>query len=170
MPEALKTKLENLSTFAKRYAEYRAKGLRQPDAAEKAGSKAKDRGALGRVGWNTEQMDGVKEYILWLEHKRAKASVIDNTEIAEKLRAVYEAAMDNGKYADANKAAELLGNMIGSFNKDLNRLKDNPQQQQKEGSTIKNNTEAFTQDLEETEADDRVKRLQKMIEDMKKNK
>lgn len=163
MPEELKNKLANLSSFARKYAEYRAKGLRQPDASLKAGSKAKGRAALGRVGWNTEQLEGVKDYILWLEHKRAKASVIDDLELVDKLREVYDEAMRAGKYNDANKAVELLGNMIGAFAKDKG---SNPIAEKHEASS-KNDTKAFKEEIEGREVDERVKKLQKMLEDAK---
>ncbi len=169
MPELLKTKLESLTPFARRYAEYRAKGLKQPDSAEKAGSQAEGRASLGRVGWNTEQLDGVKEYILWLEHKRARAAVIDDLEIVDKLREVVDMAMEAGKFADANKALEHLGNMIGAF-----AYKNAPKEEQEKGTRGKerptNNVDAFTQDLHEAELDARVSKLHRMMKDAKKSK
>lgn len=168
MPEELKTKLENLSPFSRRYAEYRAKGLKQADAAEKAGSNANGRGALGRVGWNTEQLDGVKEYILWLEHKRAKAAVIDDLELVDNFREVYRMAMADGKYSEANKALEHLGNMIGAF-AFKNTQKEDEREQRKD-NIAKNNTSAFTQDLDEHELGERASKLQKLMEQVKKDR
>jgi len=167
MPEELKTKLESLTPFARRYAEYRAKGLKQADASEKAGSTANGRAALGRVGWNTEQLDGVKEYILWLEHKRAKAAVIDDLEIVDGLREVARLAILDGKYTDANKAYEHLGNMIGAF-----AYKNAPKEEQEKGirGKQKNNTEAFTQDQHDLELGERAKKLQNMLEQAKQSK
>ena len=167
MPKELQAKLENLTPFCRRYAELRAKGLKQADAAKKAGSAAATRSSLGRVGYNTEQLDGVKEYILWLEYKRAKASVVDETEIVQKLRDVIDNAMMDGKYNDANKALELLGNMIGAF-ANKNATKDTALN---EGSNLgmqtKNNTKAFKDDNEELETEDRVAKLQQMLQDAK---
>lgn len=164
MPDELKYKLEKLSPLARRYAEYRAKGLKQPDAASKAGSDASTRSSLGRVGWNTEQLDGVKEYILWLEHKRAKASVIDDLEIINNLRDVYEQAMSSEKFGDANKAMELLCKISGAFEA------DNKQKQSggAELSKTKNDTKSFTEDNPEMETKNRIKKLQTMLQDTKK--
>lgn len=165
MPKELKIKLEKLPPFARRYAEYRAKGLKQADASEKAGSNASTRASLSRVGWNTEQLDGVKEYILWLEHKRAKASVIDDLELIDMFRDVYKEAMENGKYADANKAAEHLGNMVNAFGK----IKTKEEETSKgEAKKTKNNTKAFTEDREEETIEEKVARLQRLIQQDKK--
>lgn len=164
LPTELKNKLEKLSPFAKRYAEFRSKGLSQSDAAKKAGSEATSKDNLGRVGWNTEQMDGVKEYIVWLEMKRAKACAIDDMEIVSKLRAVYESAMLDGKYADANKALELLGNMIGAFA--LKNGQGTVSTDKQDGSKIKNNVNAFKEDLDpsEDELSDKMKRLRSLMQ------
>ena len=166
MPEELQTKLENLSPFTRRYAELRASGLKQADAAKKAGSEASTRGSLTRVGYNTEQHDGVKEYILWLEYKRAKASVVDEIEIVQMIRDSYKQAMLDGKYNDANKAAELLGNMIGAF-ANKNATKETALNEGKNINSIKNNTKAFKEDNASLEEEDRVAKLQKMLQDAK---
>ena len=170
MPDDLVAKLDKLSPLARKYCEFRAKGLSQADSAEKAGSKAKGRAALGRVGWNTEQQLGVKEYVLWLEHQRARASVIDDVEIAEKFRRVYDEAMLNNKFQDANKALEHLGNMVGAFaNKGNTENQNNKDKQTKNtDKAAKNNTKAFTQDLDNHEIDERAIKLQRMLDAMKK--
>lgn len=168
LSEELQAKVDNMTPFQRKYCEYRAKGLKQPDAAEKAGSDAKDRGTLGRVGYNTEQMAGVKEYIQFLQESRARSAVVDNLELIEKLRKVYEEAMSAGKFADANKAVELLGNMIGAFK---------PQVQSSEGAATgssahkpKNNTKAFTEEREDLDSpiDDRLSKLQNMMRELNK--
>lgn len=117
MDESLIPLVQNMTQFQKRYCEYRARGHKQADASKKAGSSASDRGALGRVGWNTEQVEGVKEYIDFLIKEFAQDACVSPTEIINKLRAVYDEAMMNGKYAEANKATELMGNMINVFDK-----------------------------------------------------
>ena len=166
MPEELKTKLEGLTPFARAYAQYRAKGLNQPDSAKRAGSKAKDRGALGRVGWNTEQLDGVKEYILWLEHKRAQEAVIDDLELINGFRDIYQQALLDGKYADANKAMEHMGNMIGAFAyknvANATKLENEGKGKREDGP--KNNTNAFTQDLDDHDLGERAAKLHRLME------
>lgn len=166
MPEELQTKLELLTPFARRYAELRATTLKQADAAKKAGSQASTRQSLTRVGYNTEQLDGVKEYIMWLEYKRAKASAVDEIEIVQMIRDTYKSAMMDGKYNDANKAAELLGNMIGAF-ANKNASKDTAVNEGKNLSATKNNTTAFKEDNADIEEDDRVAKLTKMLQDAK---
>lgn len=168
MPEELKTLLEQVSPFAKRYAEFRAKGLKQADAAVKAGSSANGRSAQSRVGWNTEQIKGIKEYIEWLIYSRAKASVVDDHEIIQKLRKVYDEAMMAGKFNDANKALEHMANMIGAFDKNK---PSKAQQDIKSSKTekIKENTKAFTEDLEGQEEDVRLRKLKRMLDDVNKS-
>jgi hypothetical protein len=116
IPDEIRRKLELFTPLQKRYCEYRARGLKQADAATKAGSNASDRPGLTRVGWNIENtVDGAKEYITWLMETRAKQACVDDNEIIEKLRRVYDEAIDAGKFSEANKAAQLLGDMIGAF-------------------------------------------------------
>ena len=167
MPKELQTKLERLSPMCRRYAEFRAQGLSQPDCARKAGSEAKDRETLGKAGWNMEQKEGIKDYILWLEHKRARSTTIDNVSLISKLLDTYEMAMVDGKYNDANKSLELLGNMSGAFaNKAVPKSahKDNDDEGKPK---TKNATHAFTDDVEEIETDVRLKKLSAMLADAK---
>lgn len=155
MSKELYRKVEKMTTFQRKYAEYRGRGLNQADSALKAGSKSKDRGALGRVGYNTEAtVDGVKEYIAYLQNLKAKSACVSETEIIEMLRDTYRSAMESGKFADANKAAELLGSYIGMFGKANKGALDTTSS--KEGK-IKNNVSAFKDEGETTE--DRTKRL-----------
>lgn len=168
MPEELQTKLELVTPFARRYAELRANGLKQADAAKKAGSQATTRPSLTRVGYNTEQQDGIKEYIMWLEYKRAKASAVDEIEIVQMIRDTYKSAMMDGKYNDANKAAELLGNMIGAFaNKNATKETALNEGKNLNQHLPKNNTKAFKEDNDDIEEEDRVSKLQKMLQDAK---
>lgn len=117
MPDDLKSKVLNMNPFNRKYCEYRSMGIAMADAAEKAGSTAKDREARTRVGWNIENKDNkvAKEYILWLQEQRARAAHVDRNEVVEMLRNSYQEAMSNKKFGDAIKAAEHLGNMIGLF-------------------------------------------------------
>jgi len=164
MSDTLKTKVEQMTPFMRKYCEYRAKGLKQSESAEKAGSKASDKAALGRVGYNTEQMDGVKEYIVFLSTARAKSASIDEIEIVNKLRRVYEEAMDANKFADANKATELLGNMIGAFKKEEKVITSKVE-------ASKNNTKAFKEDEADSEQEitaDRLTKIRNMVNDLQK--
>lgn len=167
MPPVLKELIKNLSPFERRYAEFRAKGMKQSLAAYKAGSKATTKESRGRVGYNTEQKEGVKDYIMWLEQRRAKASVIDQIEIAQKFRDVYDEAMKKGNLMAANKAAEHLATLGGFMGG--NSLKAIKKQQDKmienHKNVTKTNTEAFTQDTDETtEISQRLEKLQRMAE------
>lgn len=117
MSKGLKILVERFTPLQKRYAEFRAKGLTQAEAALKAGSKAGNRQALGRVGYGWEQEQGMKEYIAYLYEKRARMSVLDEIELIEKLRANYELAMESGRVDWANKSLEIMGLMIGAFDK-----------------------------------------------------
>jgi hypothetical protein len=85
-------------------------------------------------------------------------------EIVSKLRAVYESAMLDGKYADANKALELLGNMIGAFA--LKNGQGTVSTDKQDGSKIKNNVNAFKEDLDpsEDELSDKMKRLRSLMQ------
>ena len=170
MADELKYKLEKLPSFAKRYSEFRArfengKQMSQSEASRRAGSEGSTKAILGRVGYNTEQLDGVSEYILWLQQRDASSSIIDSTEVAEKFRRIYDDAVANGNLSAANKAAEMLGHMIGAFNKDnpkktelLNQLNSN---------STKNNTSAFKEESEGVEKDDKLAAMIKLIEDTK---
>lgn len=162
MPKDLQVLVDQMNTIQKRYAEFRSKGLKQSDAAQKAGSKASGRAALGRVGYQWEQLPGMKEYISFLYEKRARASVVDEIEIIEKLRANYELAIENGRIDHANKAVELMGMMIGAF-------KTNQTKEVKEVAKggPKNNIDAFKNEGEETTQDDRVKRINNLMKTVK---
>lgn len=171
MSKELKAKLEGFSQLNKKYCEYRAKGLKQADAAFKAGSKANGRDALSRVGYNIEQSPIAKEYIAFLTEARARASVVDEIEVVEKVRAVYTEAMAAGKYADAVKAAELLGNYIGMFgkNKQQEAALNKPNSETK---GPKNNVSAFKDDEDEDDKltlKERAKRISQLADGLNPN-
>ena len=152
----LRSAVERMTTFQRRYCEYRGRGLNQPDSAQKAGSKAADRQALGRVGYNLEtSVKGAREYIAYLQAVKAEAACVDELEIIEGLRNVVKESMDNGKFNDANKALELLGSYIGMFGK--NKVAGDQTTNQGNTNTIKNNVNAFKDEGETIE--DRTKRL-----------
>lgn len=116
MPDELAAAVECMTPFQRKYCEYKARGLSMGEAAVKAGSKAQGRAAMNRVGYQIERMTlGAKEYILYLQKRSADVAMVSQKEITDKLREVYTQAMAAGKYADANKALELLGNAINMF-------------------------------------------------------
>lgn len=153
----LRRKVEKMTSFQRKYCEYRGRGLNQADSAEKAGSQAVGRQALGRVGYNIEaSVEGAREYMAYLQAVKAEAACVDELEIIEGLRTVIREAMDNSKYAEANKALELLGSYIGMFGKG----KDFGKQEEAKKQT-KNNVNAFKDEGETLE--ERTKRLGRLI-------
>lgn len=162
MPQELKNVVEQLSPMQKRYAEYRSKGLKQSDAAKKAGSTAKDRAAQGRVGYNWEQLEGMKEYIAFLYEKRAQAAMLDEIEILESLRKTLDKAMELDRMDWANKTIELMGNMIGAFNKSITK-------EVKTKHASKGN-EAFKNEGEEVSKDQRLKDIQSLMNSIQRTK
>src|ERR1035437_1831053 len=66
----------NMLPFQKTYCEHRAAGHTQGEAAKRAGSTS-DGSVANRVGYQTENMVGSKDYIKWLEQERLKASTVD---------------------------------------------------------------------------------------------
>jgi hypothetical protein len=163
MPTALAQQVANFTTLQKRYADFRSRGMKQADAAQKAGSKASDRAALGRVGYNFEQLEGMKEYISFLYEKRASASVVDEIELVEKLRAVIELGMDNGNLNACNKAIELMGLMIGAFKTQTKEVKQSNTQ-----GKVKNNVNVFKDGDEESTPDDKLKAISSLMKSMGK--
>lgn len=116
VPNEVRIALGQLTKFQRMYCEYRSKGLSQAKAAKKAGSNANDLG-LARVGYNVECKAYAKTYLEWLTSARATYAMIDDVEIIENARAIYAAAFEAGKYADALKASELLANLAGLLKK-----------------------------------------------------
>lgn len=178
LPKELKDKLLKLPPRARKYAEFRAKGLSQALAAEKAGSKANPKtGALSRVGYSFEQLDGIKEYIVWLEQRRAQASVIDDIEIVDKLREIYTEAFSNGKFGDAVKAVELMGHMIGAFSMGKGTgtskaIKDAAESMKHGvkstfGGSVVDKYSSFKDDYEDETPEEKIKRLQGMLQQAK---
>ena len=116
MPKDLQEKIKTLTPFQRRYCEYRAKGLKRVDAIQKAGSKAKTREAMSQIGYTLEETNPiVAEYIEYLQTSIAVIAMVSENEIVDNLRRIVQTAIENDKLADATKATELLGNMIGAF-------------------------------------------------------
>ena len=158
MPQELEAMVENLTGFQRKYCEFRSKGMTQSLSAQKAGSEVKDSASRGRVGYQIEQMPGVKEYIHFLQEQRSKVVGVDELEIIQKIRAVYEAAMASDCYKEANVSAKLLGETIGLFGKADGRSVNRHSKPQ----------DAFEEDNEGVETEDRIKRLQGMMRDLNK--
>lgn len=164
MPQELKNIVEGFTPMQKRYAEYRSKGMRQADAAKKAGSSVTDRGALGRTGYNWEQIEGMKEYIGFLYQKRAEAATLDEIEILEGLRKTLDRAMELDRMDWANKTLELMGSMIGAFEKQVPKAAKGG----KMTTDNKNGTDAFKDEGEEVGKDQRVKDIQSLLHSIQK--
>ena len=166
LPDNLQILVENMTPFQRKYCEYRAKGLKQALAAERAGSDAEGKANLGRVGHQVEQIPGYKDYILWLQQERAKVAMVDEVEILDKLRRVYDDALSLGKLREANGSVELMGKLIGLFGSRDIITKDDGEKS--EGS--KNNTSAFKDEGDEpNETDVRMAKLQQMLKDINKS-
>lgn len=165
MSEELEAKVGMFSPFQRSYCEYRARGLSQSLAAAKAGSTAEDKQSRGRVGYQIEQIDGAKDYIAFLQAKRAETAVIDDITVINMLKKVFDAAFDNNKFKDANVSAQLIGMAIGLFNKPQS-IK--PTQADKALGN-KNNTEAFKEEEEElNRTDEKMAQLTQMLKDLNK--
>jgi hypothetical protein len=162
MPPDLETTVSNMTPFQRKYCEYRANGHKQGTAAIKAGSESEG-SAANRVGYQTENMAGSKEYILWLQQEKAKIACIDEVEIIQKLRAIYEKAMDIDKLSEANKAVELMGTTIGIFGSSVKGL--NKKEALEGQRDIAN---AFKEDAEGSKTDERILKLQAMLKDINK--
>lgn len=165
MPKELRTTVEAMTPFQRAYAEYRARGFNMGDAAERAGSEAQGRANLTKTGYNSEQVKGVKEYILFLQSQAAQRYAVDESEIIDKLREAYNYALEGGKYGDAIKAAELLGTYVGMFGKNAAAKKEEIDNEKKRTGEIQTNVEAFKDEGEDTS--DRFKKLKHLMKDLK---
>jgi hypothetical protein len=161
MPDELRRKVELMTPMQRKYCEFRSTGLKQSEAAEKAGSTATTTESRGRVGWNIENtVDGADEYINWLQELRAEQACVDSIEIIEKLRRVYDDAMANGKYTDANRATQLLAEMAGFLGKDKGAVGGgSTQEAPKDGP--KNKVEAFREGGETPE--ERARKIRSLL-------
>jgi phage shock protein A len=166
MTQELKNIVEGLTPMQRRYAEYRSKGMKQADAAAKAGSTSKDRKALTRTGYNWEQLDGMKEYIAFLYQKRAEAAILDEVEIVEKLREAVERAMRIDRPDWAVKGIECMGNMIGAFDKTPKAVKQANQKDDKG----KSSTDAFKHEGEVPDNSQRLKEIHSLMHSIQKSK
>lgn len=164
LPPDLEPLVENFSPFVRTYCEYRSKGLKQGEAARRAGSNASDKNAMSRVGYQAEQSPGAKEYIFWLQQQRAKVAMIDQVEIIDKLRQIYDQSMKVEKFKEANTSVELMGKMIGLFG--ASAIKNGTV-----AEAQKDTTEAFKEaDATDNETLARMEKLQEMLREVNKSK
>jgi hypothetical protein len=166
LPDNLQIIYENMNPFQKKYCEYRSKGLSQSNAAQKAGSEAQGKNNLGRVGFNVEAAPGHREYIAHLQQTRAKVAMIDNIELIDKLRNVYDGAMTNEKFKDALGSIELMGKMIGLFGSAVVGAKGNVVELP---TSDLNDVSAFKEeDLNPNETAAKLEQLQLMMREINK--
>jgi hypothetical protein len=181
MPDPRKREFVNWSPFYRKYAEFRSRGMTMDKSAELAGSKAKDNNSRTRVGYNIEKKPQMKQYIAWLQIQRAKSIIVDEAEVINKIRAIYNASMLKEDYKAANKAAEMLANVIGMFDKQTQSLKkelsnkDNNGNNNEQELGIKNNVNAFKPDDEDERLDlavtnNRLKKYETLIKNLSKDK
>lgn len=162
LPPELDSMVTNMSPFQRKYCEFRASGYKQGQAAIKAGSDAEGSSA-NRVGYQTENLPGSKEYILFLQKERAKVACVDEVEIIGKLRSIYEEAMGKGRFSEACKAVELMGTTIGIFGSNMKGIN---KKELLEGQ--REVTNAFKEESEGTPTEDRIKKLQDLMHKVNK--
>jgi len=103
--KALREILNQLNPFQVRFIEAYIKTASASQAAKMAGSNSK---TPETVGYKTLQDPRVQSAIAIGFKMRIEAVGLDTTEVIVKLRTVYDLAIEAGKFADANKACELL--------------------------------------------------------------
>ncbi len=145
----------NMSNLQKAYCRYRSQGLSMSQAAQRAGSNAKDKGSLARVGYQIENMAGAKDYIEFLKSQRSYSKAMDDQDISGMLLDVYNSCMLNKNYREANKALELLGKAKGLFDKDFIKGK------RADGIPQETSSDAFMEDEDDhEELSDKIAKLQ----------
>ncbi len=161
----LKGQIDNLNPFQRKYCEFRSRGMSQGSAAREAGSEAEGSGA-NRVGYQIEQIPGVKEYILHLQTERSKVHNVDEVEIIAKLRNLYEEGLKLGKLGDAVKAVALLGTVAGVFDKTGAKTKIIEGMSEGQSKAV----EAFQEEDPDINAEERIQKLRGMLKDLSKVK
>lgn len=166
LPEFIKNKIEQFTPMQRAYCEYRARGLSQSQAAKKAGSTCEDKGQLGSIGYQIEQIDGSKDYIDWIKQERISSSTVDETELIHMLRSVYKEAMATGGNAlkHANEAVKLIGEVAGILGRTSGTKATKEAEEAKTTST-----QAFREEeADDSEQTQRMDKLQTMLKDLKK--
>ncbi len=110
------------------------------------------------------QVPGVHR-IEHLQDERSLIGILDDIEIAGKLRDVYDKALLDKKYSDANKSIELMGTMIGLFGS--NKKSVVPERTTTK-SNIKNDVSAFQdEDDETTTTASKIASVEKLMKNLK---
>lgn len=175
LPEDLNEKVNNMTNLQKAYCRFRAKGLTAAESSSRAGSTAKDKGSLSRVGYQIEQMDGTKDYIEYLKSQRSQISSIDDHDLVTFLKDVYDQSMVDKNYREANKAAELIAKCLGMFSKDA-PVALKIAKQEKEKNRASESVRAFQEDDDEENLgnlkylNDKLERIQLMVNQVDKDK
>jgi phage terminase small subunit len=118
-PEEYRKALFQLTEFQRRFVEGYLESGEATEAARIAGSKAKN---IHQVGWNTLNNENVQKAIALGLNTMIQAAALNSTEIVNNFRNIFMKAMEEGKYAEANKATEHLGRILGLF-QDKNKSK-----------------------------------------------
>lgn len=103
--KALRELLISLSAFQIRFIEQYIRTASAGKAARLAGSKSN---TPETVGYKLLQDPRIQKAIAIAMKKRIEAVGLDTVEIIQKLREVYDLALEAGKFNDANRACELL--------------------------------------------------------------
>ena len=103
--KALRDILIGLSPFQIRFIEQYIRTGSAGQAARLTGSEAKN---PETIGYKLLQDERIIKAIAIAMKKRIEAVGLDSVEVIMKIREVYDAAMEAGRFQDANKACELL--------------------------------------------------------------
>jgi len=104
--------LGSLSPFQRRFVEAYLKAGSGAEAARIAGSQSKN---LEQVAHNTKRLPEVQKAIAIGMDTRIQAAALDDMEVIHMMREVYHKAIEDKRYAEANKAAENLAKTLGLF-------------------------------------------------------
>lgn len=110
----LRSILQELSGFQIRFVEAYVKTASAAQAARMAGSKAQNPEV---VGYNTLKNEKVQQAIAIAMKKRIEAVGLDTVEVIQKIREVYNAALEANNFMAAVKACELLQKEIDKAKK-----------------------------------------------------
>lgn len=139
---------DNISPRDRMYAEYRSRGHSKADAAKRSGSSVKNRQQLSCIGNTLEKKPGVADYIEYLKSVRAGIKVMDDTTVLNMIKEIYDRCMLEGKYKEACKAAEMLAEASGLF--------DRMKQVSKDAASVEDDATPFS-DTEDIADEDSLK-------------
>jgi hypothetical protein len=124
--KVLRDLLTDLSAFQIRFIEQYIRTASAGQAARLAGSKSDK---PENVGYKLLQDPRIQKAIAIAMKKRIEAVGLDTVEVIMKIREVYDAAMEAGKFNEANRACELL-------QKEIDRASKAPEGLTKQGKLI----------------------------------